>query len=157
MARGKKSGSLYMVRLPSEGVIVPVQKINKVQFIESRGQKKVVYATKKPRATGKTQDEQKRKGSRRPVRGICGSGSSYDALAKVSKRQWVRRTSILVIGTSPYNFFLSVESVCFQDVLGSSSVHLQWEMVGTEDESGADSAVTDVLELERASTRPSVF
>ncbi|VFQ73787.1 unnamed protein product [Cuscuta campestris] len=32
MARGRKSGSLYMVDLPSEGVTVPVQKRNKVRF-----------------------------------------------------------------------------------------------------------------------------
>ncbi|VFR03088.1 unnamed protein product [Cuscuta campestris] len=39
---------------------------------------------------------------------------------------------------------------------GSGSVRLQWEPVGTEDESGADFAVTDVLELGRASTGLSV-
>ena len=37
MARGRKKGSLYMVRLPSKGVTVPVWKINKVRFIESHG------------------------------------------------------------------------------------------------------------------------
>ncbi|VFQ76765.1 unnamed protein product [Cuscuta campestris] len=57
MARGRKSGSLYMVELPSEGVTVPVQKRNKVRFTESRGQKKVFYARNKSRATGQTQDE----------------------------------------------------------------------------------------------------
>ncbi|VFQ91262.1 unnamed protein product [Cuscuta campestris] len=43
-----------------------------------------------------------------------------------------------------------------KDVPGSGSVRLQWEPVGTEDESGADFAVTDVLELGRASTGLSV-
>ncbi|VFQ97412.1 unnamed protein product [Cuscuta campestris] len=52
MARGRKSGSLYMVELPYEGVTVPVQKRNKVRFTESRGQQKVFYAREKPRATG---------------------------------------------------------------------------------------------------------
>ncbi|VFQ59434.1 unnamed protein product [Cuscuta campestris] len=156
MARGRKSGSLYMVELPSEGVTVLVQKKNEVRFTESRGQNKVVCAREKPRATGQTQDERVWKGSRRPVRGICGSGSSRGASAKLPRRQWVRRTSIPAVGTSPENFLLSTEIVCSQDVPGSGSVRLQWEPVGTEDESGADFAVTDVLELGRASTGLSV-
>ncbi|VFQ73106.1 unnamed protein product [Cuscuta campestris] len=151
IARGRKSGSLYMVELPSEGVTVPVQKKNKVRFTESRGQNKVVCAREKLRATGQTQDERAWKGSRRPVRGICGSGSSRGASTKLPRRQWVRRTSIPAVGTSPENFLLSMESVCSQDVPGSGNVRLQWEPVGTEDESGADFAVTDVLELGRAS------
>ncbi|VFQ98166.1 unnamed protein product [Cuscuta campestris] len=156
MARGRKSGSLYMVELPSEGVTAPVHKRNKVWFTESRGQNKVVYARKKPRATGQTQDERAWKGSRGPVRGICGSGSSRGASAKLLRRQWVRRTSVPAVRSSPENFLLSMESVCSQDVPGSGSVHLQWEPVGTEDESGVDFAVTDVLELGRASTGLSV-
>jgi len=32
MARGRKRGSLYMVGLSSEGVTIPIQKINKVWF-----------------------------------------------------------------------------------------------------------------------------
>ncbi|VFQ95516.1 unnamed protein product [Cuscuta campestris] len=103
MARGRKRGSLYMVELPSEGVTVPIQKKNEVRFTESRGQKKVFYARKKPRATGHTQDERARKGSMRPVR---------------------------------ENFLLSMEIVCSQDVPGSGSACVQWEPVGTEDESG---------------------
>ncbi|VFQ79216.1 unnamed protein product [Cuscuta campestris] len=156
MACGRKRGSLYMVELLSEGVTVPVQKKNEVRFTESRGQNKVVCAREKPRATGQTQDERAWKGSRRPVRGICGSGISRGASAKLPRRQWVRRTSIPAVGTSPENFLLSMESVCSQDVPGSGSVRLQWEPVGTEDESGADVAVTDVLELGRASTGLSV-
>ncbi|VFQ82530.1 unnamed protein product [Cuscuta campestris] len=156
IARGEKRGSLYMVELPFEGVTVPVQKRNKVQFTESRGQNKVVCAREKPRATGHTQDERAWKGSRRPVRGICGSGSSSGASAKLPRRQWVRRTSIPAVGTSPENFLLSTEIVCSHDVPGSGSVHLQWEPVGTEDESAADLSVTDVLELGRASTGLSV-
>jgi len=35
MACGRKRGSLYMVGLPSEGVTVPVQKINKVMITKS--------------------------------------------------------------------------------------------------------------------------
>ncbi|VFQ99791.1 unnamed protein product [Cuscuta campestris] len=156
MARGRKRGSLYMVELPSEGVTVPVQKKNEVRFTESRGQNKVVCAREKPRAIGHTQDERAWKGSRRLVKGICGSGSSRCASAKLPRRQWVRRTSIPAVGTSPENFLLSTEIVCSQDVPGSGSVRLQWEPVGTKDESGADFAVTDVLELRRASTGLSV-
>ena len=73
MAHGRKRGSLYMVELPSEGGTVPVQKINKVRFTESRGQKRVVFARKKSRATGQIQDERAWKGSGRPVRGTYGS------------------------------------------------------------------------------------
>jgi len=51
IACGKKRGSLYMVGLPSEGVTIPVQKIKKVRFTESRGQKWVVFTREKPRAT----------------------------------------------------------------------------------------------------------
>ncbi|VFQ69560.1 unnamed protein product [Cuscuta campestris] len=87
MARGRKSGSLYLVELPSEGVTAPVQKRNKVRFTESCGQNKVVYAREKPNATGQTRDERARKGSRSPVRGIYGSGSSRGASAKLPRRQ----------------------------------------------------------------------
>ncbi|VFQ70411.1 unnamed protein product [Cuscuta campestris] len=134
MARGRKSGSLYMVGLPSEGGTVPVQKKNKVRFTESRGQNKVVCAREKPRATGQTQDERAWKGSRRPVRGICGMGA-----------QEALQPSCLEDSGSEE-----------PDVPGSGSVRLQWEPVGTEDESGADFAVTDVLEFGRASTGLSV-
>ena len=51
IASGRKRGSLYMVELPSEGVTVPVRKINKVRFTESRGQKRVVFTREKPKAT----------------------------------------------------------------------------------------------------------
>lgn len=156
MARGTKRGSLYIVGLPSEGVTVPVQKKNKVRFTESRGQKKVVFARKKPRATGQIQDERARKGSGRPVRGVCGSGSTGRASAKAPRRQWVKRTSIPAVDTSPENILLSMESVCSQGVLGSGSSCLKWEPVGTEDESRAVSAVTDVLKLRGASTGLSV-
>ncbi|VFQ96650.1 unnamed protein product, partial [Cuscuta campestris] len=155
MARGRKRGSLYMVELPSEGVTVPIQKKNEVRFTESRGQKKVFYTRKKPRATGQTQDERARKGSMRPVRGICGSGSTGFASAKVPIRHWVRRTSIPAVETSPENFLLSMEIVCFQDVLGSGSACVQWEPVGTEDESKAVQAMTDGLKLRRVSTESS--
>ncbi|VFQ60824.1 unnamed protein product [Cuscuta campestris] len=121
MARGRKSGSLYMVGLPPEVVTVPVQKRNKVRFTESRGQNKVVFAREKPRATSQTRDERARKGSRRAVRGICGSGSTGGASAKVPKKQWVRRTSIPAVGTSPVDFLLTMEIVCSQDVPGSGS------------------------------------
>ncbi|VFQ67221.1 unnamed protein product [Cuscuta campestris] len=155
MARGRKIGSLYMVELLSEGVTIPVQKRNKVRFTESRGQKKVFYAREKPRATGQTHDERARKGLRRPIRGIYGSGSTGGASAKVLRRQWVRRTSISAVETSPKNFLLSMESVCSQDVSGSGSVRLQWELVGTEDESGAVQAMTNGLKLMKVSTEPS--
>ena len=50
MARRRKKGSLYIVGLPSKGVIVPVRKINKVRFKESRGQKRVVFTREKPQS-----------------------------------------------------------------------------------------------------------
>ena len=71
MARERKKCLLYMVGLPSEGVIVPVLKINKIRFIESRGQKRVVVTREKPRATCQIQDERAWKGSGRPVKGTC--------------------------------------------------------------------------------------
>jgi len=81
MVRGRKRGSLYMVGLPSEGVIVPVRKINKVRFTESRGQKRVVFTRKKPRAISQIQDERAWKGSGRPVRCTYGNGSMGRASA----------------------------------------------------------------------------
>ncbi|VFQ93322.1 unnamed protein product [Cuscuta campestris] len=131
------------------------EKKNEVRFTESCGQKKVFYARKKPRATGQTQDERARKGSMRPVRGICGSGSTGFASAKVLIRHWVWRTSIPAVETSPENFLLSMEIVCSQDVPGSGSACVQWEPVGTEDESKAVQAMTDGLKLRRVSTESS--
>jgi len=121
MACGRKRGSLYMVGLPSEGVTVPVRKINNVRFIEYREQKRVVFTREKPRATYQIQDERARKGSGRPVRGTYGSGNMGRASAKVPNRQWVRRTSIPTVETSPENFLLNMESVCSQVVPGSGS------------------------------------
>ncbi|VFQ61406.1 unnamed protein product [Cuscuta campestris] len=135
-------GDFRKVRLADDKAL---EKRNKVRFIESRGQNKVVYAREKPRATGQAKDERARKGSRRPAKGIYDGGSSRGSSAKFTRRQWVRRTNIPDVGTSLENFLLSMESVCSQDVPGSSSVRLQWEPVGTEDESGADLAVTDVI------------
>jgi len=86
MARGRKRGLLYMVELPSKGVTVPVQKINKVWFTESSGQKRVVLTREKPRATGQIQDERAWKGSGRPVRGTYGSGSTSRVSAEVHRR-----------------------------------------------------------------------
>ena len=69
----------------SEGVTILVQKINKVRFTESRGQKRVVFTREKPRATGQIQDERAWKGSGRPVRGTCGSGSTGCVSAEVPR------------------------------------------------------------------------
>jgi len=85
MARERKRGSLYMVELPSKGVTVPVQKINKVQFIESNGKKRVVFTREKPRATCQIQDERAWKGSGRPIRGTCGRGSTSRVSAEVPR------------------------------------------------------------------------
>jgi len=101
-----------MVGLPSEGVVVLFQKINKVRFTKSRGHKRVVFTREKPRATSQIQDERAWKGSGRPVRGTYDSGSMGCASAEVPRRQWVRRTNIPVVETSPENFLLSVEYVC---------------------------------------------
>jgi len=76
------------------------------------------------------QDERAWKGSGRPIRGTCGSGSTVPASAKVPRRQWVRRTSIPAVETSPENFMLNMESVSSQVVPGSGS-SCKWESVGT--------------------------
>jgi len=57
MTRGRKKGSLYIIGLPYEEVTVSIQKINKVWFTESRGQKRVVFTREKHIVTGQIQDE----------------------------------------------------------------------------------------------------
>ena len=121
MACGRKRGSLYMVGLPYGGVTIPVQKINKVWITESRGQKRVVFTREKLRATSQIQDERAWKGSGRPVKSTYGSESMGRASTEVPRRQWVRRTSIPTVETSPENFLLSMEYVCSQAILGSGS------------------------------------
>ncbi|KAJ0824572.1 putative RNA-directed DNA polymerase [Helianthus annuus] len=121
VARGKKRGSLCMVSLPSEGVTVPVQKKTKIRFTGSHGQKKVCFADGKPRATGQIQDERAGKGLVKPVRGIRGSGSTRRASIRMTRRQWVKRTSILAVKVSPVDNLLYSESVCSQVVPGSGS------------------------------------
>jgi len=130
-------------------VTIPVQKINKVRFTESRGQKRVIFTREKPRVTGQVQDERAWKGSGRPVRGTYGSGSTGRASAEVPRRQWVRRTSIPAGETSLENFLLNMESVCFQVVPGSSS-SCKWDPVGIE-----NGSVTDVLKLRGVLTKSS--
>ena len=147
--RKKERFVVYSQITVSEGVTIPVQKINKVRFTESRGQKRVVFTREKPRATGQIQDERAWKGSGRPVRGTCGSGSTGCASAEVPRRQWVRRTSIPAVETSPENFLLNMESVCSQVVPGSGS-SCKWESVGTE-----NGSVTDVLKLRGVLTKSS--
>ena len=149
MACGRKRCSLYMVGLPSERVTIPVQKINKVRFTESHGQKRVVFTREKPKATGQIHDERAWKGSGRPVRGTYGSGSTGRASAEVPRQQWVKGTSILVVETSPENFLLSTEYVCFQAILGFAS-SCKLEPVGIENES-----VIDVLKLRGVLTKSS--
>ena len=83
--RKKERFVVYSQIIVSEGVTIPVQKINKVRFTESRGQKRVVFTREKPKATGQIQDERAWKGSGRPVRGTCGSGSTGRASAKVPR------------------------------------------------------------------------
>jgi len=151
MAHGRKRGSLYMVELLSEGVTVPVQKINKVRFTESRGQKRVVFTREKPRATGQIQDERAWKGSGRRVRGTY-SGSMGCASDEVPRRQWVRKTSIPAIETSLENFSLSMEYVCSQAIPGVDS-SCKWKPVGIEDGSVAVSVMANVLKLRGVSTK----
>ena len=74
-----------MVELPYVEVTIPVHKINKVRFTESRGQMMVVFTREKPRATSQIQDERAWKGSGRPVRGTYGSGSTGCASVEVPK------------------------------------------------------------------------
>ncbi|MCE2055812.1 hypothetical protein HAX54_043475 [Datura stramonium] len=104
-----------MVYLLSEGVTVLDQKRNKIRFTESREQKKVRFAGDKLIATGQIQVERAWKGSSKPVRVFVAVG-----VPEVSQLK------------------LQPES---PDRFGSSC---KWESVGTEDESGAVLAVTDV-------------
>jgi len=130
-------------------VTIPVHKINKVWFTESRGQKRVVFIKEKPIATSQIQDERAWKGSGRPVRGTYGSGSTGRASAEIPRRQWVRRTSIPAVETSPENFLLNMESVCSKVVPGSGNSY-KWESVGTE-----NGSVTDVFKLRGVLTKSS--
>ncbi|MCE5167428.1 hypothetical protein HAX54_001664, partial [Datura stramonium] len=129
------------------GVTVPDQKRNKIWFTESRGQKKVRFVGDKPRAIGQIQVERAWKGSGKPVRGFCGSGSTDSQPVKASARvtrQWVKRTSVPAVKVSSDDYLLTMESVvCSQSIPGFGS-SCKWESVGTEDESGAVLAVTDV-------------
>jgi len=121
MTHGRKRGSHYMIELPSEGVTIPIQKINKVRFTKSCGQKRVVFTREKPKATSQIHDERAWKGSGRPVIGTYDSGSTGRASAEVSRRQWVMRTSIPAIETSLENLLLSMEYVCSRTIPGSGS------------------------------------
>ena len=93
VARGKKMGSLYMVDMPPKGMSLVSVK-DKVRFTESRGQKKVRFASNKPRARVKIQDERARKvklvGEHRD------SGCTGRVSVTVPGRQWIKKTSILV-------------------------------------------------------------
>ncbi|MCD9642569.1 hypothetical protein HAX54_029442 [Datura stramonium] len=99
------------------------------------------------RATGQIQVERAWKGSGKLVRGFRGSGSTGSQPVKVSARvtrQWVKRTSVPAVKVSPNDYLLIMESVvCSQSIPGSDN-SCKWESVGTEDESGAVLAVTDV-------------
>ena len=73
VARGKKMGSLYMVDMSLKGVD-PVLVKDKIRFTESRGQKKVRFASNKPRAKVKIQVERAREV--KSVKGHRDSGST---------------------------------------------------------------------------------
>ena len=143
-----------MVGLPSDGVTIPIRKINKVRFTESRGQKRVLFTREKPRAIGQIQDERTWKGLGRPVRGTYGSGSTGRALAEVPRRQWVRRTSIPAVETSLENFLLSMEYACSRAIPGSGS-SCKWELVGIENRSVTVLVMTNVLKHMGVSTKSS--
>jgi len=152
VARGKKRGSLYMVSIPSEGETIPVQKKTKIRFTESRGQKKVCFAGDKPRDTCQIQVERARKCSEKQVKGFRNSGSAGSASVRAPRRQWVKRTSVPAVKVSPENYLLHMESVVCSQIISGSGSSSQWEPVEIENESGAVSAMTDVLELGGAST-----
>ncbi|MCE5167186.1 hypothetical protein HAX54_041675, partial [Datura stramonium] len=109
--------------------------------------KKVRFAGDKPRATSQIQVERAWNGSGKQVRDFRGSGSTDSQPVKASARvtrQWVKRTSVPAVKISPDDYLLTMESVvCSQSIprFGSSC---KWESVGTEDESGAVLAMTDV-------------
>ena len=84
--RKKERFVVYSKITVSEGVTIPVQKIDNVRFTESSGQKRVVFTREKLRAIGQIQDEQAWKGSGRQVRGTCDSGSTGCASVEVPRR-----------------------------------------------------------------------
>ncbi|KAD5803354.1 hypothetical protein E3N88_14714 [Mikania micrantha] len=144
------SRSCRVERVETAGIIDVLDQCtwkNKVRFIESRGQKRVTFASEKPRAKVKIQNECAWKGSSKPVRGLRDSGSTGCVSARVHKRQWVKRTSVPADKVSPVNHLLKKESVvCSRDISGSGS-SFQWEPIEIQFGSVAVRAMSDKLKL----------
>ncbi|VFQ69299.1 unnamed protein product [Cuscuta campestris] len=149
VARGKKRGSLYMVKIPPEGAS-PVFVKEKVWFKESRVLKGVTFAKKKLRERVQIQDELARKVQ--PIREFCDSGST--GRASVPIRQWVRKTSIPALNVSPVNNLLGLENAGSQFVLEARRVIdvSHSELAEKENESRV---VTDELKLSESFNEPS--
>ncbi|KAD3640875.1 hypothetical protein E3N88_30098 [Mikania micrantha] len=130
---------------------VPVKQ-DKVWFAESKGQKKVHFASVKPDAKV-VQAERSRRF--KPVRGFGNSGSTFCVSGTVSKQQWVLKTRISTAKISPLDYLLNLESDNIPRCISGSGG--MCKPVETEDESvmvtvTTVSVMTDALKLSQAST-----
>ncbi|MCE3216741.1 hypothetical protein HAX54_007881 [Datura stramonium] len=94
----------YMVYLPSEGVIVPIQKRNKIRFTEPRGRKKVRFVGDKPRAAGLDHTVE------RALKGSCKPHVDFRALEHlaVTAKPTVTKDKPLLVLTSSYSLALAL-------------------------------------------------
>ncbi|MFS8034080.1 hypothetical protein Hanom_Chr17g01576991 [Helianthus anomalus] len=107
-----RRGSLYLVKIPVEGVAVPVQ--HKVWFTESSKRKRVQIANLNPGALGMSV-ECSRWSKFKPVRGIGDSGSTGRVPGTITKNRWVLKTKIPTEEKcSPGNDFQNVESAGYR-------------------------------------------
>ncbi|KAK1416067.1 hypothetical protein QVD17_31855 [Tagetes erecta] len=105
IARGNRSGSLYMVDVSAEGSMTVPQ--NKVRLAESKGQKKVQFARGEPCAKV-IQAEWVRRF--KPSRGFSDSGSARRVPGTVTKQRWVLKTANRTVKISPMEVLLNEES-----------------------------------------------
>ncbi|KAJ0440294.1 putative RNA-directed DNA polymerase [Helianthus annuus] len=148
VACGRRRGSLYLVEIPVEGVVVPVQ--HKVWFKESSKRKRVQFANLNPGALGMSV-ECGRGSKFKPVRGFGDSGSMGRVPRTITKNRWVLKTKIPTEeksspGNSLQNVESGINSRCISGAGGSCKP--------VEIENGPDKTVG--LELVGASTGLSV-
>ncbi|KAF5762583.1 putative RNA-directed DNA polymerase [Helianthus annuus] len=148
VAYGRRRGSLYLVEIPVEGVVVPVQ--HKVWFTESSKRKRVQFANLNPGALGMSV-ECGRGSKFKPVRGFGDSGSMGRVPRTITKNRWVLKTKIPTEeksspGNSLQNVESGINSRCISGAGGSCKP--------VEIENGSDKTVG--LELVGASTGLSV-
>ncbi|KAM0037179.1 putative RNA-directed DNA polymerase [Helianthus debilis subsp. tardiflorus] len=149
VACGRRRGSLYLVEIPVEGVVVPVQ--HKVWFTESSKWKRVQFANLNPGALGMSV-ECGRGSKLKSVRGFGDSGSMGRVLGTITKNRWVLKTKIPTEeksspGNSLQNVESGINSRCISGASGSCKP--------VEIENGSDKTVR--LELVGASTGLSAY